>query len=251
MNLDVAAGLLGDARRLVVLSGAGVSTESGVPDFRSPGGIWSRFDPNDFSFDKFVDDPARFWQLRAKLMLALDLDNVRPNPAHEAIARASASPRFLGHVTQNIDGLFHEAGHADEKLVEIHGSARTVRCLDCLGFFPFEVAREQVERDELPPACPTCGGSLKPGTVLFGEQLPRDALARAAEWTRHTDCVLVVGSSLSVYPIAALPQEALDGGASLVIVNDGATSYDGMADAVVRGKAGKIVPDVLRRAGFD
>lgn len=250
MDIDIAAGILADARRVVVLSGAGVSTESGVPDFRSPGGIWSRFDPNDFSFDRFVDDPAGFWELRAKLMLALDLDHVRPNPAHEAIARASASPRFLGHVTQNIDGLFHEAGHEDNKLVEIHGSARTVRCIDCLGFFPYEVAREQVERGELPPACPTCAGPLKPGTVLFGEQLPALALVRAAEWTRHTDCVLVVGSSLSVYPIAALPQEALDAGASLVIVNEAPTSFDGSADAVVRGKAGTIVPDILRGAGL-
>lgn len=243
--LDRAADALRDTRRLVVLTGAGVSTESGIPDFRSPGGVWSRFDPGDFEYGRFLRDPSGFWRLRAKLMEALDLDRVRPNAAHEAIARASGSTRFLGHVTQNIDGLFSLAGHAEEKLLEIHGSARTVRCIRCLAFFPYEAARAAVERGELPPACASCGGALKPGTVLFGEQLPEDALDRAASWMDVADAVLVVGTSLVVHPVAALPGIALDRGARLVIVNEAATSYDAHADAVVRAKAGDAVPRLL------
>jgi NAD-dependent deacetylase len=248
--VDDAASLLADARRLVVLTGAGVSTESGVPDFRSKDGIWSKFDPDEFRYERFLDDPAGFWRMRAKLMAELRLDDVKPNPAHEAIARASRSGRFVGHVTQNIDGLFHDAGHMSEKLVEIHGSARKVRCVSCHAFFPYDVARESVERGELPPHCPDCSGALKPGTVLFGESLPENALDQAAVWMRHADVVLVVGSSLVVHPVAALPAAALDTGAALVIVNEAETSYDGHADAIVREKAGAAVPRLLGHAGF-
>lgn len=249
-----------------MLSGAGLSTESGVPDFRSAGGtrshseggrrterpasIWSRFDPSDFEYARFVRDPRGFWELRAKLMDALDLENVHPNAAHEALAGASTSARYLGHVTQNIDGLLTNAGHAHEKLVEVHGSARTVRCLGCDSWFPYETARASVERGVLPPPCASCGAPLKPGTVLFGETLPDAALAQAAEWMRHADAVLVVGSSLVVYPVAALPTLALERGAALVIVNDSATPYDAEADALVRGKAGAVVPALLHRAGL-
>lgn len=240
-----AAEVLREARRLVVLTGAGVSTESGIPDFRSPGGIWTRFDPSDFEYGRFLRDPAGFWRLRTRLMEALDLDRAKPNLAHDAIARASVSSRFLGHVTQNIDGLFGVAGHEESKLIEIHGSARTVRCVRCLRFFPYETAREAVERGELPPACPACGGALKPGTVLFGERLPEDELDRAARWMDVADTVLVVGTSLAVHPVAALPAIALERGARLVIVNGAPTSYDGEADAVVREKAGEAMPRLL------
>ena len=246
-----AAAILRESRRLVILTGAGVSTESGVPDFRTPGsGIWERFDPAEFHYERFLRDPAGFWHLRAKLMEALDLASARPNPAHEAIARASQSGRFVGHVTQNIDGLFHDAGHMPEKLVEVHGTARKVRCLACQRFFPYDVARAAVEAGRVPPPCPGCGGALKPGTVLFGEQLPEHALDTAAVWMRHADAVLVVGSSLTVYPVAALPTIALDTGAALVLVNGTPTGYDGMADVVLRGKAGAVVPELLQRAGF-
>ena len=253
VDLDVfarAADVLREARRLVVLTGAGVSTESGVPDFRSAGGIWEKFDPMDFQYDRLLDDPARFWTLRARLMAAFDIDNARPNPAHDAIARASKSEKFLGHVTQNIDGLFQMAAHDEGKLVEIHGSARTVKCLACARSFPYETARAEVERGAIPPLCDACGGVLKPGTILFGEMLPTDALAQAEEWMAHADAVLVVGSSLQVYPAAALPAVAVRRGAYLVIVNDAATPYDGEADAVLREKAGVAVPRLLRDAGL-
>lgn len=248
--LSRAARTLEGSRRLVVLTGAGLSTESGVPDFRSTGGIWTKFDPSDFEYSRFVRDPAGFWRLRARLMEALDIGKARPNPAHDALAGASRSKRYLGHVTQNIDGLLTSAGHEDDKLVEVHGSAQTVRCLGCDSWFPYEVARQAVESGIVPPPCPDCGRPLKPGTVLFGEMLPREGLAKAEAWMREADAVLVVGSSLSVYPAAALPVVALDRGASLVIVNAAPTPYDGGADALVRGQAGATVPALLERAGF-
>ena len=245
-----AADVLREARRLLTVSGAGLSTESGVPDFRSKGGVWDAFDPDEFHYHRFLHDPAGFWRMRAKLMAALDLDRARPNPAHEALAAASRSPRCLGHVTQNVDGLLTAAGHAADKLVEVHGSARTVRCLSCGRFFPYDVARAEVERGVLPPPCPACGGPLKPGTVLFGESLPEDAFDTALSWARTADAVLVVGSSLVVHPVASLPGVALARGARLVLVNGSPTSYDGDADAVVRGRAGEVLPGLLREAGL-
>lgn len=249
-GLVKAARILRESRRLVVLTGAGVSTESGVPDFRSTSGIWARFDPSEFQYERFLRDPAGFWHMRAKLMETLDLANAKPNPAHAAISAASQSGRFVGHVTQNIDGLFHDAGHMPEKLVEIHGTARKVRCVSCLAFFDYDVARAKVDAGVVPPPCPACAGHLKPGTVLFGEALPEHALDTATLWMRHADAVLVVGSSLVVYPVAALPTLALDTGASLILVNDAQTSLDGMADVVLRGKAGAVVPGLMRAAGF-
>lgn len=242
--------ILADTRRLVVLTGAGVSTESGVPDFRSPGGIWSQFDPSDFEYERFLADPSGFWALRARLMEALGFERIRPNAAHDALARASASERYLGHVTQNIDGLLQQAGHRAEKLVDIHGSARTVRCIACSAFFPYETARAALERGEMPPRCASCAGALKPGTILFGEALHAPDLERAERWAREADTLLVVGSSLSVYPVASLPAIALDRGARLIIVNDARTPYDDVADAVVRARAGAALPELLASAGF-
>lgn len=245
-DVELAIDALRDARRLVVLTGAGVSTESGIPDFHSPGGIWTMFDPSDFSYDRLLRDPVRFWELRARLMEALDLANVKPNPAHHAIAAASGNGRLLGHVTQNIDGLFQAAGHVEDNLIEVHGSARKVRCIECRRFFPLEGA----DLSTLPPRCAACGGVLKPGTILFGELLHAPDLARAQQWMEVADVVLVAGSSLVVHPVAALPALAVERGAKLVIVNWDATPYDGEADAIVRDSAGRALPAILAGAGF-
>lgn len=239
-----AAEVLRDARRLVVLSGAGLSTESGIPDFRSPGGIWTRFDPDEFRYDRFLADPDGFWAAREKLMAALDLPRARPNPAHDALARASRSERYRGHVTQNIDGLLDVAGHAAPKLVEIHGSARKVRCIACLRFFPHGADDGTARR------CPECGGRLKPGSVLFGEPMPERELAQAEAWAREADAMLVVGSRLEVWPAAGLPDLALARGARLVIVNRDPTRLDEDADAVVHAPLGDALPGILAAAGF-
>jgi len=233
------------ARRLLVLTGAGVSTPSGIPDFRSAGGIWSTFDPREFHYARWRADPAGYWRMRAKLMAALDLANVKPNPAHEAIAAASRAEGFLGHVTQNIDGLFLRAGHEPSRLVEIHGSAQRVRCVACERFFSFDVAQAALDAEIMPPPCPACGGPLKPGSVLFGEGLPPEAWAQAESWARHADVVLVAGTSLEVYPVAALPRVALDRGARLVIANAAPTPLDAQADEIHRGDVASTLPKLL------
>lgn len=249
-DVSRAALALAGARRLLVLTGAGVSTESGIPDFRSPGGLWTRFSPDEFHYDRFLADPARFWRLRAELMAALDLARVRPNATHVALADAEASGRLLGVVTQNIDGLHARAGTSEARLVEIHGSAARVRCIACDGWFPLDVAADAVARGALPPACPACAGILKPGTVLFGEPLPEEAYARASAWAASCDALLVVGSSLAVWPAAGLVPDARERGARLVIANREATPFDAVADHVLRGAASATVPRLLREAGL-
>lgn len=245
-----AARTLAESRRIVFFTGAGLSTESGIPDFRSEGGIWTRFDPGEFQYDRLLVDPARFWRLRAKLMEALDLERVEPNAAHRAIAEAEESGRVHGVITQNIDGLHQRAGTSPEKLVEIHGSASRVRCLECDAWFPYEVARQEVEAGRVPPPCPACGGVLKPGTVLFGERLPEVAMERAANMTRTCDAFVVIGSSLSVWPAAGYPADAVRRGARLLIVNRDPTPFDTEAHHVLRGSAGEVVPRVLGEAGL-
>lgn len=232
---------------MVAFTGAGVSTESGIPDFRSKGGLWSRFDPDEFRFERFLADPTRFWAMRGELMRALALDRAQPNAAHVALARAERSSRFLGTITQNIDGLHARAG--SKRVVEVHGSALRVRCVECLRFFPFDAARAALDRGEV-PRCDACGGVVKPGTVLFGEPMPADDLARAESWARACDALLVVGTSLEVWPAAGLVPLACARGARVVLVNRDATPLDAEADHVLRGSAGDLLPDLLARAGL-
>lgn len=240
-----AADILAQSRRLLVFTGAGISTEAGIPDFRSPDGLWTRLDPSKFSLENFLRDPVEYWKLRADLMRELDLERRAPTAAHAAIAAHAATGRLLGVVTQNIDGLHERAGTPEHLLARLHGSAWEVTCIGCRRRFPFEVARRAVEAQRLPPTCGECGGVLKPGTVLFGEEMPREPLERAYAWARACDACLVVGSSLSVWPASAVPEIALERGARLVIVNRAATLLDEEADAVVRDAASVAVPRLL------
>ncbi len=243
-----AVDILAAARRITVLTGAGISTASGIPDFRSPGGLWTRFDPSEFAYERFLADPARFWDLRARLMKEMDLASKEPNAAHTALVDLARAGRLRGLVTQNIDGLHQRAGLDEADIVEIHGSALRVRCIGCEAFFPFTVAEESLLRGVIPPPCPRCPGILKPGTVLFGETLPADALRQASAWARSCDVFLVAGSSLEVWPAAGLPRVAQDQGASLVIVNGTGTAHDDDADAVVRGRLEEVLPRLVGRA---
>lgn len=246
-----AARALEEADEVVVFTGAGVSTGSGIPDFRSPGGIWDTYEPSDFSWGAFQEDPAGYWELRGRLMEELDLESVEPNPAHRAIAALEDQGKLRTVITQNIDGLHREAGHRPENVLRVHGSAREVRCLDCDGRFPYDVAEDDLAADDLPPSCPDCGGVLKPGTVLFGEQLPQDTFRRARKHARTCDLLVVVGSSLTVRPAADLPRLAHQAGAALVIVNRDPTPLDGMADHVLQGEAGSLLPELLEAAGLE
>ena len=237
------ASLIRDSQPCVVLTGAGISTESGIPDFRSAGGIWSRFDPFEVaSIDAWRRDPARVWEFYA---LRLDvLARAEPNAGHRALAELERRGFVEAIVTQNVDGLHQAAGSRD--VVEVHGSIRAAVCLAC-------GAREPAERvaELLPvPACPACGAVLKPDVVMFGELLPPAAIERATALARRAGLLLVVGSSLEVWPVAGLPGETLAAGGRLAIVNRGRTDWDARAAVAVDGGAGEVlaaVADELRR----
>ncbi len=240
-----AADLLARARRGVALTGAGISAESGIPTFRGEGGLWSRYDPVKVaSLDSFLQDPSAYWRVakeRGPAVLA-----ARPNPGHRAIAALETTGRLVAVVTQNTDGLHQDAG--SRHVIELHGSGRTVQCLDC-------GARErradvQARLDsEMPPRCRMCGGSfLKPAVVLFGEAMPLPAVDEALALAKAADVMLVVGSSLVVYPAAHVPRVAVDSGAALIVVNAEPTPLDRLAEVVIRGRSGEVLPELASMA---
>jgi NAD-dependent deacetylase len=214
----------------VALTGAGVSTESGIPDFRSAGGIWSEFDPYEVgSIDAFRRDPARVWEFYA-LRLGV-LAGAQPNDAHRALVRLEAAGLLDAVITQNVDRLHAAAG--SREVIEVHGSIERAECLAC-GTEVSDV------RSLLPlPRCPRCGTVLKPGVVMFGELLPASAIERATELARSAALLLVIGSSLEVWPVAGLAEETLAHDGKLAIVNRDPTRYDARAALVVHGSAGE------------
>jgi NAD-dependent deacetylase len=245
--LEQAGALLAAARRIVVFTGAGVSTDSGIPDFRSPGGLWSRYDPRLLGFRRYVADPATrrlAWRLRRELQ---HLD-ARPNPAHLACVRLAEAGRLAGVITQNIDGLHLDAGLAPELVCEVHGTGRQVVCLSCGDRGPMADAVARVEAGEDDPVCLACGGIIKAATVSFGQNIPTDVWERAGDLTASCDAFVAVGSSLVVQPAASLPVRAARAGAALVIVNREPTPLDGLADAVLHGEAGTLLPALVTAA---
>jgi NAD-dependent deacetylase len=206
-----------EAGTVVALTGAGVSTASGIPDFRGENGIWERHDPAAFHFDRFERDPAGFWVDRLGLHESLYGEReIDPNGAHEALAALESMGHLDALVTQNTDGLHHVAG--SETVLELHGNARQVVCIACGERVEAAPIRERVRMGETPPRC-ECGGVYKPAVVLFGEALPRDRLARSRRLAERADVFLVAGSSLTVEPAASLPRIALDHGATLALFN--------------------------------
>ena len=234
------AALIHDRQPCVVLTGAGVSTESGIPDFRSPSGLWATFDPLEYgSIEAFRADPLKVWSFY-KPRVAM-LTEAEPNPAHVALAELERRGFVEAVVTQNIDLLHGRAG--SKEVVEVHGSIRTATCPGCGERYLLEQVLELLD-DADAPACAACGAILKPDVVFFGELLPPEAIERAYELSRRTRLLLVVGSALEVYPIAGLPEETLAAGGGLAIVNHGRTPYDGRAVLRVGGSAGEILPAV-------
>jgi NAD-dependent deacetylase len=231
-----------------VLTGAGISTESGIPDFRSPGGVWSKY--RTVYFDEFLSSSdGRFEYWRQKCEVHREFADARPNAGHTALAHWEAAGRIRGVITQNIDGLHQIAGNA--RVLELHGTARQAACLDCLARFDIEPFVASFLQNESVPDCPECGGRLKHATVSFGQMLPHDVLMEATRWSRDADLMLAIGSSLVVTPAADLPRIAKERGARLVIVNRDATPLDAIADAVIREPIGEILTaiDVSLAAG--
>ncbi len=239
--MEALAELIRSRQPCVVLTGAGVSTESGIPDFRSPTGIWTKFDPLEYgSIDAFRADPRKVWSFY-KPRVAM-LTGAEPNAAHLALAELERLGFVEAVVTQNIDLLHERAG--SRGVVEVHGSIRGATCPACGAREPLDRVLELlVEADA--PACPSCGEVLKPDVVFFGELLPVEAIERASRLARGASLLLVVGSALEVYPVAGLPEETLAAGGALAIVNRGPTPFDGRATLRVERSAGEVLPPVL------
>jgi NAD-dependent deacetylase len=240
--VEAAAADLGAADHAVALTGAGVSTASGIPDFRSEGGIWDQYDPAEFRYSRFRADPEGFWRERVdvhELVYGVDPDP-DPNGAHEALAKLERVGVLDAVVTQNIDGLHAAAG--SETVVELHGNAEHVVCDSCGTRLAAEPVRERVDGGEVPPRCDACGGVLKPDVVLFGESLPPAAQQQARRHASRADAFLVVGSSLTVEPAASLPRVAARNGAVLVVVNLEETPLSGRADYDFRADVTELLP---------
>jgi len=242
--IERAAAALAEARRIVVLTGAGVSTDSGIPDFRSPTGLWTRYDPRKLAYPRYVRDPAvrrLAWQLRRELHLL----DARPNEAHAACVRLAERGRLAGVVTQNIDGLHTDAGLDPALVCEVHGTARYVVCLACGDRTTMASAIARLDGGEEDPACRRCGGILKADTVSFGQNLPPAVWARAVALAEGCDGFVAAGSSLVVYPVAELPLVARERGAPVVIINREPTPLDTAADAVCHGEVGTLLPTLV------
>ena len=245
MSVERLARLVNESQPCVVLTGAGISTESGIPDFRSPSGIWAKYDPMEYAtFSAFRRDPVKVWEFYAKRLDVLE--HAEPNPGHLALAELERRGFVRAVVTQNIDGLHQRAG--SREVVEVHGSIRTASCLACGERVPFADVVAKLQEAPAPP-CPRCGEILKPDVVLFEELLPADAIDQAFELTREAGLLLVVGSALEVYPVAGLPDETLAAGGALAIVNRGSTPFDRRAAVRVHGGAGETLTKVAETLG--
>lgn len=239
-----------EAKRVVVLTGAGISTESGIPDFRGPQGVWTR-DPeaeklSDIRY--YVADPAirrKSWQSR----LEHPAWTAHPNAGHAAIADLERRGKLHALVTQNIDGLHQKAGNSPERVIEVHGTVHAVVCLSCGWKGPMEAALDRVRRGEADPPCSRCGGILKSDTISFGQALIPEVIDRAMNAAAEADLFVSVGTSLQVYPIAGAVPAAKRAGARVVIVNAQPTPFDGIADAVLRGAIGEVLPRIFKDAG--
>lgn len=243
VSIEALASLIRRQRPCVVLTGAGISTESGIPDFRSPSGVWSSFDPMEVAtIDAFRRDPERVWEFYALRLRVLD--EAEPNDGHRALARLERDGWVDALITQNVDGLHARAGSSH--VVEVHGSARRAVCPRCGTEESAEGVRVALQRSPL-PLCSACGAVLKPGVVMFGELLAADAMSRAEKLAREAALMLVVGSTLEVWPVAGLPLLA----GSIAIVNQGPTALDDRAELRIEGKAGETLTELVRVLGTD
>lgn len=242
-SLDKAIAALAGSERLLVFTGAGISTESGIPDFRGPNGVWTKVDPAEFTIERFLASPtnrARDWERR----FASGVLDATPNDAHHAVTKLVRSGPAIGVVTQNIDGLHQASGLDDDDVTELHGSATRAECLGCGATEPVGDVERRWRAGETDPRCTECGGIVKPAIVMFGEALPTRAVARANSLAAVADAVLVIGSTLSVYPAAFVPLDVVAAGGPMVIVNLGPTEHDRLATARIEAPAGEVMPEL-------
>ncbi len=246
-KVDDLARMIADARRIVAFTGAGISTESGIPDFRSPGGIWTKFKPIEFS-DFIASADARRESWRRKFASDAVMKAATPNAGHRALARLVEQGRMSAVITQNIDGLHQASGIPDDKVIELHGNATYASCLDCGERYTLDWVREIFSLDERLPKCTACGGMIKTATISFGQSMPEDEMERAREVALEADLCITIGSSLVVYPAAGFPIMAKQNGARYVILNRDPTDQDPIADLVINAEIG---PTLSRAVGVN
>jgi NAD-dependent deacetylase len=243
-KVETLARWLGEAKRVVAFTGAGISTESGIPDFRSKDGYWTKHQP--ILFQDFVADPA---MQREAWKRKFSMDNVfkaaAPNAGHKALATLYAQGTLTHVITQNIDNLHQDSGVPADRIIELHGNGTFAKCLDCGERHELAWIRERLKPDFTPPECQSCSGLLKTATISFGQSMPADEMMRADEATRACDLFLAIGSSLVVYPAAGFPMQAKRGGARLVILTRDPTDQDGMADLVINDEIGPVLHRAL------
>ena len=244
IGVTAAARLLADKERILIFTGAGISTESGIPDFRGPDGVWTRVDPVEFTYSRFMENPdtrRRSWQMRKESGII----GAKPNDAHRSLVALWGTGKVLAVVTQNIDGLHQKSGLPDRAVIELHGNAHQAVCVECRSKVPTTDVLDRVAAGEDDPACTECAGILKPDVVLFEEAMPVLEVDRAMHLAYDADAVITIGSTLGVVPAAYIPVRAVETGASLVIINRGATELDDLADVRVAGPAGEVVPELV------
>jgi len=245
LSEEVAAGrqlgdLIGDANRIVVFTGAGISTESGIPDFRSPGGIWTQYQPIYFQdFLASVEMRRESW--RRKFATEETFAQAEPNRGHRAVAKLVTEGACSAVITQNVDGLHQASGVPERQVIEVHGNSTYASCLDCGERYELGPIREAFERDETPPVCAACGGMVKTATISFGQPMPEAKMLQAQAECDACDLFLAIGSSLVVHPAAGLPVVAKQSGAKLVILNREETPLDGYADLVLNQEIGPVL----------
>ena len=230
-----------------MFTGAGLSTESGIPDFRSPGGIWEKYDPSDFYFQKFISDEnarEKYWEMSTEFY-----DTIRdalPNRAPLAIKTLEDKGKLLAVVTQNIDHLHHKAGNLPDKIIELHGTAITVSCLSCKKQYDRDDIQRRLNSGVRIPYCDDCSGILKPDTISFGQAMPQEEMQRSIGYAGECDLCIVLGSSLVVYPAASVPIHAVQNGARLMIINRDPTPHDAQADLVIHMSVSEALDQMLR-----
>jgi len=253
-RIDIAVKILSKCERIIAFTGAGISTESGIPDFRGKEGVWKKIDPKTATLQYFLAHPDEYWKRAAGIgttPIIADTTAVEPNMGHLALAKLAKLGKLKGIITQNVDSLHHKAnqkeGIRDIPIIELHGSMVTAHCMKCKVKYPSINVLKWVRNGEIPPKCKQegCDGLIKSDTILFGESLPPGAIDEAFNLARESDCVLVLGSSLVVFPAAHVPIAARESGAKFLIINMEPTDMDFLADLTINGSIGDILPKVV------
>lgn len=245
-ELEAFAELIENSRSIVIFTGAGISTESGIPDFRSPGGLWEKNRPIEFS-EFLQSEEARRESWRRKFAMEPVLSKAKPNKGHMAISSLYERGKIGAVITQNIDGLHQASGIRDEDVIEVHGNTTYAKCLDCGTRMELTQVQEIFSNDETLPSCGDCGGIVKTATISFGQAMPVEEMRRASAAAMTCDLMLAIGSSLVVYPAADIPLMAKQGGAPLVILNREPTPLDDYADLVLNREIGETLAAVTKR----